>query len=491
MKKVRLYWSIYYVVLAAIVIATSVSISGFTFFDQKKIVQTGILLLSSFLFFVLIHEYQLIGFGEKFKIAFYIFFALLIFSSLIAHFQGWALLQVGWYVLLTELLLLASYLYLQDPAHYIKIIAMSIFALCMMYCFRVYADYISGILNDHWTVWPQQHKVQYFLHGQLLNPDAYLGFSHVRFFNHIQTWTLPLLVFSYLYFREKLIPGFRYFLLFFISSWWMLVFAADARGTMLASALSLLFVIALFKRKTLEFNKIYLSTVATGLFLYLIFFLIPNFGAREILTRFGDSGRIAVWLFALKQIVAHPFLGLGPMHFSYMGIHPPWSTPHNFILQSAAEWGIPAVVILVSLVTYGFYKFIKQSQKIVENEEEGNETILRIALTASFSAALMHSMVSGIFNSSLSQLLFTLVGGWMIGEYFLNSSKQLFISREKKSVLITALILLLLGNSLFIGYEVASQIPHLNERQQQFFQKYHDYTLYPRFWNQGMIYKKL
>ncbi|MGD8428491.1 MAG: hypothetical protein PVH63_12740, partial [Balneolaceae bacterium] len=149
MKKVRLYWSIYYVVLAAIVIATSVSISGFTFFDQKKIVQTGILLLSSFLFFVLIHEYQLIGFGEKFKIAFYIFFALLIFSSLIAHFQGWALLQVGWYVLLTELLLLASYLYLQDPAHYIKIIAMSIFALCMMYCFRVYADYISGILNDH------------------------------------------------------------------------------------------------------------------------------------------------------------------------------------------------------------------------------------------------------------------------------------------------------------------------------------------------------
>ncbi|WP_395261857.1 O-antigen ligase family protein [Halalkalibaculum sp. DA3122] len=472
------------------VLVTSFSITNVSYFNQKKIAQSVILCFSSILFVYFLYKTKLVGLNSRVWVGLTIILVFGTVSSTLAPLPQWAFLQVGWYLLIGQLLFLCSYLYQEDKEHYIRVVLIGLIALCVLYLTRVYADYITGLLNDNWTTWPEQNRIELRKNGVLLNPSAYLGFNHVRFFNHIQTWTLPLLAFAYLYFKDRIIPGLQYLLLFFISSWWMLVFAADARGTMVASTLGLLTIVILFRKRCIPVAKVYLITAAAGLVLYLSLFLLPQNGGREILSRFGDSGRLDVWWFTIEQIMKHPFLGLGPMHFSYMGINPPWSTPHNFILQTAAEWGIPAVILATVLVTAGLVKFIKQSLHLSENEMDPRWLMWRIALIASITAALAHSMVSGIFNSSLSQLLFTIIGGAIIGEYFLCSNRELFRERTRISYM-TIIIIGLLGiNTVFVGYRVASDIPRLNERKKEFFEKFDTpFKLYPRFWHQGMIYE--
>lgn len=474
--------------LVVIILTPVLSIPAVSYFDQKKIIVSFFLIASSFVFIVFFFKKSICNFDFYIKLFFLAIVFLLVLSSILAPLSIWAFLQVGWYLLLFQFLFIAVLNYTKWSKTYITALVWGIILLCVLYVLRVYADYFTGLIRDNWTTWPQQRRIQIFYKGVNILPSGFLGFTHVRFFNHLQTWSIPLLSFGYLYFKDKLIPGLRYLMLFFIASWWMLIFAADARGTMLASFLSLLLVWFLFRIKSHDFVKIFLSTAAGGLALYIALFLLPDSGGREILTRFGDSGRLKVWAFALQQIWAHPWVGLGPMHFSYMGINPPWSTPHNLILQSAAEWGIPAVLIAIVLSAWGYRNFVKQSLKVAEKKDDIN-LLLRIALICSFTAALIHSMFSGVFNSPLSQLLGFLVIGAMIGEYYCEKGQVIFRKREKLSLSSVFIIILLLINTGFVGYKVASDIPHLNEMQTEFFKKYNTYTLYPRFWNQGMIYK--
>lgn len=488
-KQNRYYWLPLIITLFTITILSCLSISNYRFFDQKRIAQAIVLLFNSFFFLFLIYRNKFVGITKRYKGALLVLTILLLFSSIIAPISKWAFLQIGWYLLLTELLIFCAYLYSLNKHLFIKLFLIGLTSLCLLYSSRVYADYIIGIFRDPWTTWPEQLNVRYFFEGRDITPNGFLGFGHVRFFNHLQTWTIPILVFSYLYFKDKLIPGLKYLILFFISSWWMLVFASDARGTMLASFLSIILISIIFRKNTISFLKIYGTTALAGLTLYLFLFLLPKESSREILTRFGDSGRWEVWLFSLEQIVQNPWLGLGPMHFSYMGINPPWSTPHNFLLQSASEWGIPAIVIFIGLSVCAYFNLLQQSQVLSRQEENINDLYWRMALVASITAALIHSMFSGIFNSQLSQLLGVIILGAAFGDYFLYSNKKLFQIRKKISWSVYALIILLFINTSFVAYKVISDIPHLSERQTDYMEKYRSLTLYPRFWNQGMIYE--
>ncbi|NGP76366.1 hypothetical protein G3570_06970 [Balneolaceae bacterium YR4-1] len=490
MQKHKIIWGLLISILFVVVSTSIFSISHYRFFDQKRIVQSAVLVLSSLIFLTFLYENKLVGLNKFVKTGFPVFLCLLITSAILSPLGTWAFLEIGWYLLLTELLILCAYFFIVEKEKFIKTLLFGLIALCVLYSSRVFADYLVGTIKDEWTTWPEQLNVRYFYKGQDITPNGFLGFGHVRFFNHLQTWSLPLLVYAYLYFKNNLIPGLKYLLLFFIASWWMLVFAADARGTILSSIISIIVILLLFRKKAISFFKTYSTTALAGLMLYVILFLLPKESSREILTRFGDSGRLEVWVFSLEQIVQNPWLGLGPMHFSYMGINPPWSTPHNFILQSASEWGIPAITIFIGFSVYAYFHFLKQSQSISKRDQNVTAINWRIALVASITAALVHSMFSGIFNSQLSQLLGVIILGAAFGDYFLNSNKKLFQTRKKISWSVYPLIILLFINTSFVAYKVISDIPHLSERQTDYMEKYRSLTLYPRFWNQGMIYEK-
>jgi len=490
MNHKTIYWVTFFLSLIVIVLNSVLSFSSLSFFDEKKVVQSGVLIITSLIFAFFISRQYLTGLSQKVKVTMLLFVLLLFVSSSLSSLPEWAFLQTSWYLLLGQLLFLYVFLYQSDKKQFLQTLLVGLFLLGVIYTCRVYADYIIGSMRDYWTTWPQQRNVKIMYQGVNIYPSGFLNFAHVRFFNHLQTWSLPLLIFGYLYYKDKIIPGLRYLLLFFISSWWMLVFAADARGTMLSSAVSLLVVGIVFKKQLLPFLKIYGTTALAGLALYIVLFLLPATEAREIMTRFGDSGRLKVWLFSLEQIANNPWLGLGPMHFSYMGNDPPWSTPHNLLLQSAAEWGLPAVFLFGGLCLYAYYRFVRQSFVLSRKETDSMLIYLRIALLASITAALVHSMFSGIFNSSLSQLLGAIILAAGFGEYYRYEGKSFYVERQKRSLALYVLMLVLLINTSYVGYKVASDIPKLEERKTDYMQRYRSLTLYPRFWNQGMIYER-
>lgn len=493
-SKTKIPWLPLYLALMAVALTSSFAVGDYSFYDQKRIVQGLVLILSSFFFVVLIYKYEVAGFQKTVKLALALLLALFVASSLFAPVRQWALLEVGWYIFLFVMMLINARLYLNDKKHFIKGLIMGMVALCVLYSSRVYADYIVGLFLDYWTVWPNQRRFKIMYEGVNLFPSGFLGFSNYRFFNHLQTWSLPLLVFGYQYYRKDLIPGLRYLLLFFISSWWMLVFASDARGTMLASVCSLIFVGLLYKKKAYDFLKIYGATAFAGLTLYLVLFLYPASGGKEILTRFHDSGRFEVWLLALDQILQNPWLGLGPMHFNYVPNNPLLKAPHNIILQFAAEWGIPALLLFAGLSLGAFYFFVKQSLDLSTDEAKSDDINLRITFIVSLTAGLVHALFSGIYNTPLSQLLGTIIIGAIVGEYFWASGKNLFQERKERSITLYLLIAFLFINTAFVSIKAGSDIPYLQEREQMFLEKYRSQSekydrlgFYPRFWKQGLI----
>lgn len=74
-------------------------------------------------------------------------------------------------------------------------------------------------------------------------------------------------------------------------------------------------------------------------------FRITSNDAKKIATNSEDvervgSGRMELWIYALKVIKNHPVLGVGPDVMNY-------DEPHNEVLQIASEEGIPAAVCYV------------------------------------------------------------------------------------------------------------------------------------------------
>lgn len=76
-----------------------------------------------------------------------------------------------------------------------------------------------------------------------------------------------------------------------------------------------------------------------------------------------DSSRWPLWVRAWEIVMAHPWLEAGPLHFAHfgrdlqIGAH-----PHNWVLQIACEWGIPALLCLMSAIALGFKALLATRQ---------------------------------------------------------------------------------------------------------------------------------
>lgn len=58
------------------------------------------------------------------------------------------------------------------------------------------------------------------------------------------------------------------------------------------------------------------------------------------------SSRTVLWWRAWELVAAHPFLGVGPLHFAHdsAALNLP-AHPHNWVMQIGAEWGLPALLV--------------------------------------------------------------------------------------------------------------------------------------------------
>lgn len=214
-------------------------------------------------------------------------------------------------------------------------------AICALYSLRVMLVYAAALAA----------------HTQIEFQDLSAGFSNIRFFNHAQTALLPLLV---LLVAASAPASWMRRVAFLVAAyWWSLVFFTESRATMLALAAGAVVAWLLRGRQARPILAALAATALAGAVLYLLlYFVIPVAAGLEAYGLSGDmlgrstsnpiSGRQFLWKRAAELIVRHPLLGVGPQHFAHYGadLHT-GAHPHDWLLQIAAEWGLPALLCVL------------------------------------------------------------------------------------------------------------------------------------------------
>jgi len=287
---------------------------------------------------------------------------------------------------------------------------------CSLYIFQALAAYVSALIV-----------------GQQPDPqDLIVGFDNYRFFNHVQTISLPLIGFLALRTIKSGAPAYFNPTFWFVTLllWWMLTFVSAGRGTFLGVWCGMLVAIALHPRQALPWFRTMSLACAAGLATYLFFYwLVPHlYGLQpfgflpDVVQRTAanpDSSRWPLWQRAIELVMSRPWFGVGPLHFAHysqdlkIAAH-----PHNALLQLAAEWGLPALVVFSALLFSAGRALLRAGRAVLPTDFR-NQALFS-ALTATGVSIVVDSLVSGLIVMPASQLWIALyfgcAWGWTISQ---------------------------------------------------------------------------
>jgi O-antigen ligase len=318
----------------------------------------------------------------------------------------------------------------------------------------------------------------------------FFNYANVRFFNQLQGWTLSLIVLPSFLFARRF-PALRIFCIIAAINWWLLLFVSGGRGTLLSALVAFPVTRYLFGAKARPWFRWQIITALAGFVAYLILILLLptvfglDFNASQIglLGRSftSSSGRIGLWITALEMVVNKPWLGIGPMQYA-ASPSIPYAHPHNALLQLAAEWGIPAALMVLALFFWGAMRWVQHSKSKLATMEGDN---LRVALFGSLLTAALYSLFDGVIVMPISQVMLVLIIGWMLGMLSFSESR----SKPKPTVIRVLIASLLLAITLFgVLRPVVPTVFCLEQLQSDFIQNHPKVgNLKPRFWQQGYL----
>ena len=347
----------------------------------------------------------------------------------------------------------------------IKILSIVLLFAAGFHIVGVLAAYSASLIEDIPLMW-------YHL---------FYGYSSVRFFNQFQIWTFPLVLLVYISipkeykFQRGLVVG-------LISFWWMLLFLATSRGAILAVFLAMIMTLVIYRGLSKKIVWQQIVFAIAGYICYLVLFkwlpILLSSGEQlpaqlSELARTGSVIRFQLWQDTLSMISDNPWFGVGPMHFAWYpnSILPDprnnymqWGIgaahPHSSVLQWAAEWGLPSLILMLNIVFYGLFRWLQRFNVTSLANRSELEQLIPIALFCSFIAGLGYSLVSGVIVMPQSQLMLVLIAGLMLGRYHGEGR-----SRNVPSKSNTGMSLILRGSSiLFLVILWLSVWPSLVER---------------------------
>lgn len=318
------------------------------------------------------------------------------------------------------------------------------------------------------------------------------SYTNPRFIAQVLVWIIPLLIAL-----PSVWPAFRKRSLVaayaLCSGVWMLLFWTGSRAELLSLALSMGLVAALMWRRAFSFMTGMTLTALAGFSLWLLTRLALNFGvtggASLSFARFGVSGRDWLAERSLQLITQHPWLGVGPAHFSTYNPQSsaPSAHPHNLILQIAAEWGLPAAALLIYLL----WKFVRRQYQSAKNAQatfdsaNNIKSTLKIPLLITLFAVILTSMLDGIHVMPLSELIGVPVLGLMIAINTPVEHHESQLREPYMGKLITILVTFCWGILLFSIFQQRDCLTY-PIRAEQLIKGRVGYDN-PRFWVQGRI----
>ncbi len=236
-----------------------------------------------------------------------------------------------------------------------------------------------------------------------------VGYNNYRFFNHVQTISLPLLG---LLAARMLSRDRKLFWWGITALWWMLLFVGLGRGTLTGMAAGIAMTWLLLRQTAAPWCRTLLWSAAGGLAAYLVLYaLIPVslgmepfglfFSGAERSIGNPGSGRLQLWSRALEMTVATPWLGAGPAHFAHYGrdLSGGNAHPHNWVLQIGSEWGLPALLALIGAVALAMRRLWQLRTEIAPQDQD---TLTAWLVTGW--AILVDGLVSGLLVMPTSLL---------------------------------------------------------------------------------------
>lgn len=330
------------------------------------------------------------------------FFGLGLVSAATAYSLHHAIYEWSIFLLLSMLVLVIADELAQDSSR-MPVVLFWTGIICAVYSLRVIVMYAMAVASGF------QSDM-----GSLV-----VGFSNPRPLNHTQTPLLPLLVLLCLQAPRGHIWRKTWFVV--ASFWWAILFACEARASILGLCTGCVVVLALRRGQARQFLILMAWTALAGFVLYALLFLLlpaavglPPFGTPlTVLERTADNpsnNRNLLWGRALQLITAHPLLGIGPQHFAHFGtdLHT-GAHPHDWLLQIGAEWGIPALLCLLGVVFLGARALVRSGRHIPAGDTTAERML--VTLLVACTALLVDGIFSGVLVMPQSQLAIALVVG--------------------------------------------------------------------------------
>jgi O-antigen ligase len=273
-----------------------------------------------------------------------------------------------------------------------------------------------------------------------------------------------------------------------------LLFAVVGRGTLLGLAAGAVIVAAVFGRPAFALLKNLALAALLGLLLFLLmFWLLPlltgadaEFPDGYYGARMGSvEARLYLWQIALSDIVQSPWLGIGPMHYA----HSPngeAAHPHNIYLQIAAEWGLPMLILLVTLGALA----LRSMARRIRSCDDAKQRTCGIGLWFACLVIAIDGLVSGNFVMPVSQVWIAFTVGWALAWYGAQTQPQSGIDQRhagkhgmggaRRFVAVG-----LLASQVGLIWNAWPEITNLNEHVSQTMQRVSSPTMNPRFWSHG------
>lgn len=287
---------------------------------------------------------------------------------------------------------------------------------CILYSLRVAVMYVIALASGFQPDWSV----------------IAAGFSNHRFLNHTQTALLPLVIL--LCIKAPPDSGWRKTWFALGAFWWSLLLVTEARASILAltGACALTYVLRRFHAR--QFILTMALTALAGAILYVVLFtllpmmfgVLPLGSPMNVLERTAvnpTSNRNILWEFAFQTISAHPWFGIGPHHFAHAAIGlNTGAHPHNWLLQIAVEWGIPALLCLLGAVFLGARALVRSGSMLAPADRTNQQMLvmLQVACTAIF----VDGLFSGVIVMPQSQLAIALVLGLAVAWVRLQGAQQ-------------------------------------------------------------------
>jgi O-antigen ligase len=316
-----------------------------------------------------------------------------------------------------------------------------------------------------------------------------LGYANIRFPSALHALLMPLAASLALDAREP--RGLRLGARAVLTLIWAINLGLGTRAIWFADGISLALLWFVLDRGALwPLARLLLATALAGSGAYLLLFqAIPawtgmgvDLSGRTLDQLALGSNRSLLLASSWEAIESHPWLGLGPMQFA--AIPHVWAAhPHDWILQLASEWGLPAL----ALALWGLRRLFLLALRAARSApQDAAGPMLPLACAATI--ALVYGLVDGILVMPVSQSAAALVFGALLGcaRAPLPATPAARPPALPRWTLALAAALLQAAAIADLAWYACATIGAAmqSEEAQRFFPTH---NLWPRFWSDGML----